>query len=149
MATHSSFLAWQIPTGCLFNTWPCIRFNATLSVPTTISFRHCLFSMSVSPLKVKVKVAQSCLTLCDPMDWTIHEILLARILEWVAFPSPGDLPNPGTEPRSPALQADSFPAEPQGKPENTGVGSLSLLQGIFPTQESNWGLLHCRRILYQ
>ena len=33
--------------------------------------------------------------------------------------------------------------------QNTGVGDLSLLQGIFPTQESNWGLLHCRRILYQ
>ena len=33
--------------------------------------------------------------------------------------------------------------------QNTGVGSLSLLQGIFPTQESNQGLLHCRRILYQ
>ena len=33
--------------------------------------------------------------------------------------------------------------------QNTGVGSLSLLQGIFWTQESNWGLLRCRRILYQ
>ena len=65
------------------------------------------------------------------------------------FPSPGDLPNPGNEPRSPALQADSLPAEPQGKPKNTGMGSLSLLQGIFPTQESNQGLLHCRRVLYQ
>ena len=64
-------------------------------------------------------------------------------------PSPGDLPNPGIEPRSPTLQADSLPAEPQGKPKNTGVGSLSLLQQIFPTQESNWGLLHCRQILYQ
>ena len=42
-----------------------------------------------------------------------------------------------------------LPAEPQGKPKNTGVGSLCLLQGIFPTQESNWGLLHCRQILYQ
>ena len=38
------------------------------------------------------------------------------------FPPPGDLPNPGIEPRSPALQADSLPAEPQGKPKNTGVG---------------------------
>ena len=65
------------------------------------------------------------------------------------FPSPGDLPNPGIEPRSPALQADSLPAEPQGKCKNTGVGSLFLLQGIFPTQELNWGLLHCRQILYQ
>ena len=44
---------------------------------------------------------------------------------------------------------DSLPAEPQGKPKNTRVGSLSLLQGIFPTQESNQGLLQCRQILYQ
>ena len=65
------------------------------------------------------------------------------------FPSPGDLPNPGIEPRSPALQAGSLPSEPPGKPKNTGAGSLSLLQGTFPTQESNWGLLRCRWILYQ
>ena len=63
------------------------------------------------------------------------------------FPSPGDLPNPGIEPTSPALQADSLPIEPQGKPKNTGVGSLSLLQLIFPTQELNWGPLHSRQIL--
>ena len=62
---------------------------------------------------------------------------------------PGDLLNPGIKPRPPALQVDSLLSEPPGKPKNTGVGSLSLLQGIFPTQESNWGLLHCRRILYQ
>ena len=60
-----------------------------------------------------------------------------------------DLPNPGIKSRYPTLQADSLPAEPQGKPKNTGVGSLSLLQAIFPTQESNQGLLHCRQILYQ
>ena len=53
------------------------------------------------------------------------------------------------EPRSPALQVNSLPAEPQRKPKNTGLGSLSLLQGIFPTQGSNRGLLHCRQILYQ
>ena len=68
---------------------------------------------------------------------------------WSGFPSPGDLPNPGIEPRSPTLQLDSLPAEPQGKPKNTGVGSLSLLHWIFPTQESNQGLLHGRQILYQ
>ena len=65
------------------------------------------------------------------------------------FPSPGDLPNPGIETRSPALQANSLPAEPPGKPKNTGVGSLSLLQRIFPTQESNQGLLNCKWIVYQ
>ena len=65
-----------------------------------------------------MKVAQLCLTLYDSMDNTVHGILLARLLEWVAFPAPptGDLPNPGIKPRSPALQEDSLPAEPQGKP---------------------------------
>ena len=58
---------------------------------------------------VKVKVAQSCLTLCNPMDRS-------------PWNSPG---------------------------QNTGAGSLSLLQGIFPTQRSNQGLPHCRQILYQ
>ena len=64
------------------------------------------------------------------------------------FPSPGDLPNPGIKPRSPILQAESLPAEPQEKPKNPGVGSLSLLQWIFLTQESNMCLLHHRQILY-
>ena len=64
-------------------------------------------------------------------------------------PPPGDLPNPGIEPRCPALQADSLLTESPGKPKNTGVGSLSLLHGIFPTPELNLGLLHCRWILYQ
>ena len=66
-----------------------------------------------------------------------------------SFPSPGDLPNPGIEPRSPALQVDSLPAEPPGKPKNTGVSSLSLLQGIFLIQGSNPGLPHCRWVLYR
>ena len=56
-------------------------------------------------------------------------------------PLPGDLPNPGIEPRSPALQADSLPPEPPGKPEDTAVGSLSFLHRNFSTQESNPSLL--------
>ena len=67
-------------------------------------------------IEVKVKVAHLCPTLCDPMVYIVHKILQARILEWVIFPSPGDLPNPGIKPRSFALQADSLLAEPQGKP---------------------------------
>ena len=65
------------------------------------------------------------------------------------FSSPGDLPNPGIEPSSPTLQANSLPAELQEKPNSTGVGILSLLQQIFPPQESNWGCLLCRWTLYQ
>ena len=93
--------------------------------------------------------AESCPTLCDPMNCSLpgsfvhgkssgKNYLLPR-------PPPGDLPNPGIKPRSASLQADSLPSEPPGKHKNTGVGSLSLLQGIFPTQH----LLHCRQILYQ
>ena len=91
-----------------------------------------------------MKVAQSCPTLWDPTNDTVHGILQASILEWVAFPfSRGSF-----ETRSSTFQADFLPAEPQGKPKNTGVSSLFFLQGIFLTQESNQGLLHCRRILY-
>ena len=67
----------------------------------------------------------------------------------LSCPPPGNLPNPGIEHRSSALQADSLSSKLPGKPKNTGVGSLSLLQGIFLTQESNWGLLHCSQTLYQ
>ena len=65
---------------------------------------------------MKVKVAQWCPPHCDPMDYTVHGILQARILEWVAFPFSRGSSQPGIEPRSPALQADSLPAKPQGKP---------------------------------
>ena len=63
-------------------------------------------------IKAKAKVTQLCPTLCNPMDYTVYGILQARILEWVAVPSP----NPGIEPGSPALQADSLPTELPGKP---------------------------------
>ena len=51
---------------------------------------------------------------------------------------PGDLPNLGMEPRSPALQADSLQCEPPGNPKNTRVDNLCFLHGFFPTQEWNW-----------
>ena len=65
-------------------------------------------------LYVCVLVAQSYLTLCDPMNYSlpgssVHGILQASILEWVAIPSPGDLPDPGIKPGSPTSQADSSP----------------------------------------
>ena len=83
--------------------------------------------------------------------WTIQSLESSRPEYWSEepFPFSGNLPNPGIEPRSLTLQADALPAEPQGKTKNTAVGSLSLLHGIFPTQESKQGLLHCRQILYQ
>ena len=115
-----------------------------LRPPTYLSIHN--FTQTAA--KVKVKITQLCPTL-QPMQLQSMEFSKPEYWSGQPFPSPGDLPNPGMEPRSTTLQVDSLPAEPQGKPKNTGVGSLSLLQWIFPTQELNQGLLHCRWILYQ
>ena len=126
--------------------------------------------------------AQSCPTLCDPMDCSlpgssVHEIFQAGILKWVSIPFSRGSSQPrdqtevfctagrfftiwATRERkwkwkwSHSVVSNSLrPHElycPRNSPsQNTRVGSLSLLQGIFPTQGSNWGLLHCRQILYQ
>ena len=94
-------------------------------------------------------VAQPCLTLCDPVDCSlpgssVHGILQARILEWVACPSPGDLPDPGIRPRSPALQADSLPAELPGKPVGASVREFknlpSTAEAAYVTQFPTSGL---------
>ena len=98
---------------------------------------------------MKVKVAQLCSTLCDCMGHIVHGILQARILESVAFPFFRGSSQPRDQTQVSCIAGGLLPAESQGKPKNTGVGSLSLLQWIFPTQESNWGLLHFRQILYQ
>ena len=85
------------------------------------------------------------------IPWTIQSVEFSRLEYWSRWPfsSPGDFRNLGIEPRSLTLQAHFLPVEPQGKPNNTGVGGLFLLQWIFPTQESNQHLLHYKRILYQ
>ena len=112
-----------------------------------------------------MKVTQSCPTLCDPMDYIAHGILQAIILEWVAFSFSRGSSKPRIEPRSPALQVDSSPAEPQESGsvsrsvvpdslwprglqptkllcpwdfpgKDTGVGSHFLLQGILPIHVS-------------
>ena len=88
----------------------------------------------------EVKVTRSCSTLCNLRDYIVHGILQARILEWVAFPfSRGSFQPRDQTQVSLALRVDSSPSEQQGKPQNIGVGSLSLLQQIFPTQEPNRG----------
>ena len=90
---------------------------------------------------VVVVVAQARPALCDPMDCSppgssVHGILPARILKWVAMP----FSRGSSQSRSPTLQEDSLLSEPPGKPKNTGVGSLSFLQGIFPTPRNQSGV---------
>ena len=83
------------------------------------------------------EVAQSCP--CDPIDGSlpgssVHGIFQARVLEWIAISFSGDLPNPGIEPGSPALQADALPSEPPGKPTITQgwVKRKSCSPGLVP-----------------
>ena len=93
--------------------------------------------------------------LCNPMDCSpqgssVH-VDSPEKNTGVGLPclSPGESSQLRDQLRCPTLQGHSLLTEPPGKPKNTGVGSLSLLQEIFPTQEFNQGLLHCRWILYQ
>ena len=98
----------------------------------------------------KVKVAQSCPTLHDSIDYTVHGILQARILEWVTIPFSRRSSQARDLSQVSHIAGGFFlPAEPPGKPKNTETGSLSLLQQIFRTQELNWGLSHHRWNFYQ
>ena len=85
---------------------------------------------------------------CSLPGSSVHGILWSRLLEWVAIPFSGDLPNPGIEPGSPTLQVDSLLSEPPGKPMITGVGWHAFFQGIFRIQGLNPGLPHGRQVLY-
>ena len=115
----------------------------------------CVFvCMSVSERKVRVKVAQSCLTVCAPVDCnlpgsSVHGVLQARILEWVAIPFSRGSSHPRNWTQVSRIGGGFFMSEPRGNPKTNVVGSLCLLQQIFPIQESNQGLLHCGQILYQ
>ena len=91
---------------------------------------------------------------CDCMDWSlpgssVHGILQARILKWVAIPSSKGSSQSRDWTQVSLITSGFLPSEPLGKPRNTGVGSLSLLQCIFLTQGLNCSLLNYKRILYQ
>ena len=89
---------------------------------------------------------------CSPPGSSVHEILQARILEWVAFPL-----SRGSSQRRDGSQVSRIAggfigfiaAKPPGKPNNPVLGSLSLLQVILPIQELGQGFLCCRWVLYQ
>ena len=124
------------PHGLWYARRPCPS-PTPINQLTTINHlksRRCLMS---SQDWSEVKVAQSCPTLCNPMDYTVHGILQAIRLEWVAFP----FSSRWSQPRSPTLQVDSLPAEPPGKPKNTGVGSLPFTSPS--SQPRNWIRISC------
>ena len=113
MSCSLSFKSHSVLDGCL---WICIweqtafqEIFVCLRVGSVDFLKDSKFIFTV----LCVLITQLCPTPCDPMDCSppgsfVHGSFQTRILEWVAIPFPGDLPDPGIEPRSPALQADSF-----------------------------------------
>ena len=76
---------------------------------------------------------------CCPPGSSVHGVFQARTLEWVAFPSPEDLPDPGIKPRALALKADSLPSEPPYRAPNTCTPFYFLSYGIeAETREFRW-----------
>ena len=109
-------------------------------IPCTYAIMATCMNRHGNPLSIiKVKVTQSCPTLCNPMDYTVYGILQPRILEWVAFPFSRGSSQPRDRTQVSALRVDSSPTEPQEKPKNTGVGNGSS------RPRNQTGLLHCRR----
>ena len=98
-------------------------------------------------------VAQPCPTRCDATDCSppgsVHRTLQARVLEWVAMPSSRGSSRLRDQTQVSCIAGRFFIIWATREARDAGVGNLSLLQGVFPTQKSNQGLLHCRQILYQ
>ena len=146
--------------------WQPTRLHCPWDSPGKNTGVGCHFLLQCMKVKSESEVAQSCPTLHDPMDCSlpgssIHGIFQARVLEWdvIAF-SNREMRNPQlsgiqeNESESHSVLSDSWWPHglysPWNSPsQNTGIGNHSLLQGIFPTQGSNPGLVHCRWILYQ
>ena len=93
---------------------------------------HPTISSSVIPFSSRLQVAQSCPTLCNPMNWLLCPWGFSRQEYWsgLPLPSPGNLPNLETEPRSLALHANSLPSELPGKPK---VCVCVLVTQSYPT----------------
>ena len=107
----------------------CIHHHIIQSMLTVLKVLYAVLTHvfpctpNTGKVKMNVKVIQSCVTLCNPMDYTVNEILQARIVEWVGFPFSRGSSQPRDQ--NPTLQADSLPAEPQGKPRQPWIFILS------------------------
>ena len=101
-----------------------------------------------APLQGIFLTTQSCPTLCDPMSYTVHGILQARILEWVTFPFSRGSSQPRDQTQVSLIAGRFFTRWATREAQEYWSGELVSLLQIFPTQELNWGLLRCRQIFF-
>ena len=124
MAPHSSTLAWKIPW---MEEPGRLQSMESQKGQTHLATEH---THTSEPVKLLSRVRLFAMD-CSLPGFSIHGISQARILEWVAIPFPGDLPDPGIKPRSPALQADALLSEPPGKPMCTHMKLSIPIVGNF------------------
>ena len=148
MASHTIFLPGKFHgqrSLASYSPWGCKEFDMTKTLETNNNIVMMGSYVFVWHWKWKLKLL--CHVQLFGTPWTIQSIQFSRT-EYLTFPI-SRVSSQLRDRTQVSLQVDSLLARPQGKLKNTGVGSLSLLQRIVPTQESNWDLLHCRWILYQ
>ena len=110
-----------------------VHYNQVGFIPEMQGLSNIHKSIDVIHDISKVKVSQSCLALCDPVDSTVYGILRDRILEWLAFPLSKGSSQPRDRTQVSCIATGFFTSWATKEPKNTGVGSLSLLQWIFLT----------------
>ena len=128
------------------------RLHSNYNVRVTCFLRLIIITCMLTKAKWS-EVAQSCPTLCDPMDCSlpgssVHGIFQQGCWSGLPFPSPGDLPDPGIEPRPPALQADALPFELPGKPFQGKQGANELMSGRKVLFCVNYFTLYCFLLFY-
>ena len=139
MWTRQCFLVYSEPFNCLYNPIS-EHFNPPRSLVLISNPFSALHSIFLSPLCPRqttnlfsvsiMLVTQSCPTLCDPVDCSLpgssfQGFSRQKFWSWEPFPSAGDLLDSGIKSGSPALQADSFPSEPPGKPQDLPILDIS------------------------
>ena len=160
--TRNEHLFWHFCSYTLNSSWKFVFYGISVSSYGNFRWEHnalfyCHYSFYRKCVCVYVcvcEVAQLCLTLCDPMDCVAYQappsMGFSRQEYWsgLPFPSPGDLPDPGIEPGSPAFQADALPSEPPGKPIESDRTYLILVPRV-PHQLSKYLNHLFRWFIYQ
>ena len=140
---------WNSQVGQVRITCEVLKYTDFWCLPQTIKSESLKWDLGISILSstLSASICESRLVFCDSLR--PHGLLQARILEWVDFPFSRESSQLRDWTQVSHMAGGFFTSWATRKPKSTGMGSLPLLQQIFPSQELEQGLQHCRWILYQ